>query len=217
MSFLERFTEQLTSLEASAGASYDHEVVQHQHRVAAITADFMEALGLPASDRRDASLAGRFHDIGKLRIPQQVLLKPSSLDADERDLIERHGRLGAELLSENQLELPEGFGDNIRYHHERWDGFGYEGLRGAEIPHVARLLSIVDVFDALTANRVYRPAMTEAEALRQMLSQSDGVAATWFDPLLFRQFLDWRCELSSDLTPEDRAFLRSHPLPGAGC
>jgi putative two-component system response regulator len=208
VSFLERFTERLTSLEASAGESYDHEVVRHQHRVAAVTDDFMRALGLPADQRADARLAGRFHDIGKLRIPQQVLLKPSALDQDERALIEEHGRLGAELLSEHRLELPEGFADTVRYHHERWDGLGYERIGGTDIPYASRLLSIVDVFDALTAHRVYRPAMTEAQALRQMVSQSDGVAATWFDPQLFRQFLDWRCEVSGTLTAAEKSTLR---------
>ena len=209
MSFLESFTERLKALEVSAGENYAHEVVQHECRVEALVGDFTEALGLPAPERRDARLASRFHDIGKLRIPERILLKPSSLDPAERDLIEAHGMLGADILAESGLVLPDGFEEAVRYHHERWDGLGYEGLSGTDIPYVSRLLSIVDVYDALTAERVYRRAMSEGETLRHMIAQSDGVTANCFDPLIFRQFLEWRRDVSSTLRPADLLDLRA--------
>lgn len=213
MSFLEGFTEHLAALERSAGEGYAHEVIQHEHRVEALIRDFSAAIGIPTAERRDACLASRFHDIGKLRIPQEVLLKPSALDPEERLLIEAHGALGADILSETRLELPDGFQEAVRYHHERWDGHGYEGLKGLDIPHVSRMLSIVDVYDALTADRVYRAAMSEAEALLQMVSQSSG-DGDWFDPVLFRQFIDWRCGVSTEMGQKEIRALRTYLANG---
>nr|WP_314070693.1 HD domain-containing phosphohydrolase [uncultured Roseococcus sp.] len=208
---MERLTERLNLLELSAGATFVHEVVKHEQRVEALVGDFADALALPLAERREARLAGRFHDIGKLRVPPEIIFKPGALDRNERHVVELHGALGVDIISEAHEELPDGLREAVLYHHERWDGLGYEGVKGPDIPHVARLLSIVDVFDALTADRVYRPAMTEAEALRQMIAQCNGVDAMWFDPCLFRQFIAWRCDASSALTPEQIEELRAYP------
>jgi len=135
-------------------------------------------------------LASSMHDIGKVGIPDAVLLKPGRLDVDERQIIERHPDLGYRALdailrrngSDRLLEMSA---DIAACHHERWDGTGYpSGLPGPRIPLAARIVSVADVYDALTSVRVYKPAMPHAKAV-ELLRQGAG---TQFDPEVIAAF-----------------------------
>ena len=124
------------------------------------------------------------HDIGKISIPDAVLLKPGPLDEFEIEIMRRHVELGTRIVG------PMGFRpvvtDLIRAHHERWDGDGYpRGLRGTDIPIAARVFSVVDAFDAMTADRPYRKGMSRAAALEELIRN----AGTQFDPAVVDAFL----------------------------
>jgi hypothetical protein len=121
--------------------------------------------------------AGLLHDLGKVLLPRAILLAPRAPTPDETAQVQRHTVLGLELLplsvSEPRLL------DAVAHHHERWDGSGYPlGLRGTQIPFIARLLAVVDAFDAITSPRPYSPARTRAEALAELRSHT----GTQFDP-----------------------------------
>jgi len=124
------------------------------------------------------------HDIGKIRIPDTILLKPTSLTQDEWEIMRQHPLYARDMLQgirilEEALEIP-------LYHHERWDGSGYPyGIRGEAIPLKARIFAVADVWDALTSNRPYRPAWTKEAARSYIESQ----AGQQFDPCVVEIFL----------------------------
>ncbi len=150
----------------------------HTRRVATLAVELGEQLGLPERRLRLLALGGLLHDMGKLSVPSEVLTKPGRLDPEERAVIERHPTWGRELLAElggfHPLVL-----DLVERHHERVDGAGYPGrLPALELPLEVRLLTVADVFDALTADRVYRAAWPADRALA-LLDEERGTA---FDP-----------------------------------
>ena len=137
------------------------------------------------------ALASSLHDIGKVGIPDSVLLKPGRLDAEEREIIERHPQIGgkcleaiqAQLGSDDFLEMARMIADS---HHERWDGTGYpQQLKGEDIPLVARIVALADVYDALTTKRPYKDAMSHAKAM-EIIVEGRG---THFDPTIVEAFL----------------------------
>ena len=139
------------------------------------------------------SMSAPLHDIGKVGIPDRVLLKPGKLDADEWTLMKTHARLGADAIGRAVADThqPAGFLDYAHqialHHHERWDGSGYpDGLAGPAIPLPARLMAIADVFDALLSRRVYKEAMPIDEVQRIMSAES----GRHFDPALLACFLE---------------------------
>ena len=118
------------------------------------------------------------HDIGKVGIPDQVLLKPGKLDADEWEIMKTHAEIGAKAIeqAEQDVDMPVEFlilaKEIAHWHHERWDGSGYpDGLKGDDIPVSARLMALADVFDALISARVYKPAMPFEQARDMILSE----------------------------------------------
>ena len=120
--------------------------------------------GVHGQALHDLSLGALLHDIGKLAIPDAILLKPGKLDEDEMAVMRKHPQLGYELTQ--KVDFLREAGDIPHSHHERWDGTGYpQGLRGEQIPLAARIFSIVDVWDALITPRVYKAAWPEAEVL----------------------------------------------------
>jgi HD-GYP domain-containing protein (c-di-GMP phosphodiesterase class II) len=137
-------------------------------------------------DQWDAIRQGALlHDIGKLGIPDAILLKPGSLTPSERKVMQQHAMYGYNILAPI-INLRQTL-DIARYHHERWDGKGYPyGLKGEQIPLVARLFAVVDVFDALTSDRPYRPAWTHAKTLAYIREQSGYI----FDPQVATYFLE---------------------------
>jgi response regulator RpfG family c-di-GMP phosphodiesterase len=141
-------------------------VAAHLARMSRYTEVIARQLGLDADRARLLRGASKLHDIGKLAIPDRVLLKPGKLTPKERTMIERHALIGYELLVDSGSELLDVAASIAFSHHERWDGDGYpQGLRGDAIPFEARIAAVADVFDSLTRMRSYRPAFKVAAAL----------------------------------------------------
>lgn len=142
----------------------DPETASHSARVAVYSRDIAQQMGLSQEDQSRVHLAGLLHDVGKVGVPDEILLKPGRLTDEERRIMQRHARLSAEAVQ----GIP-GFGDLVRMiyaHHERLDGSGYpEGTYGEEVPLGARILGVADTFEALTSNRPYRPGRPAGEAL----------------------------------------------------
>jgi len=162
----------------------DHETEGHSLRVAGMSTALARVFGM---DEKEAALMRRgalLHDIGKIGIPDAILLKPGPLNTEEREVMQRHPTIARELFEgipflRDAIDVPW-------CHHERWDGTGYpRGLAGDQIPLPARVFAVVDVWDALTHNRPYRKAVGEAESLA-LVAQGAG---SQFDPLMVQFFL----------------------------
>jgi putative two-component system response regulator len=133
--------------------------------------------------------AAPMHDIGKIGIPDAILLKPGKLDADEWNIMRSHAEIGARIIGEDKSSLLQMAATIALSHHERWDGTGYpQGLQGEAIPLAARIVAIADVFDALTSKRPYKHAWTVDEAFALIASE----AGKHFDPALAACFLGLR-------------------------
>ncbi len=140
----------------------------HTKRVVRYVKALAEQLSLSGRDREELEIAAILHDIGKIGIPDSILLKQEQLGEKERKLMEAHVIIGAEILQE--VEGFERVVEGIKYHHERWDGSGYpEGLRGEEIPMLARAIAICDVFDALTSARPYKERLSFEKGLEYLM------------------------------------------------
>jgi len=154
-------------------------------------ADFARALGEPLGANEElleALQRGAYlHDLGKIGVPERILLKPGPLTPEEREIIREHPITGERIcrpLRSLRAVLPI-----IRHHHERWDGSGYpDGLSGEAIPVGARILQVVDVFDALTTNRPYRQALSRSEGLEVL---EDETRSGWWDPRIVQAFRKW--------------------------
>lgn len=163
----------------------DQETRAHTHRVTELAVSFATRLGLTADQVRGQRQGALLHDIGKLGVPDAVLLKTGPLTVTERTLIEQHTMTGAVLAARIPYLHPDAH-LIIRHHHERWDGGGYpDRLKGPGIPFAARLFALCDVYDALTSDRPYRQALPPHEALT-LIAQDRGLH---FDPELVDQFL----------------------------
>jgi len=139
----------------------------HSERVAYYSKRIAQEMGLPEEEVNKIYTAALLHDIGKIGIPDSILLKPGKLTDREYEIIKFHPILSYELL--NHLDFLEDAIDGIKYHHERWDGSGYpEGLKGEEIPLSARIIAVADSFDAMTSQRIYRKAMDRREAVKEL-------------------------------------------------
>lgn len=157
----------------------------HGARVAALAEPLAYRLGW--DDRRVAALrfGAPLHDIGKIAVRREVLLKSGPLTLDELGEIRSHPRAGAELVL--PLASARGALSYVLFHHEWWDGSGYPvGMRGRSIPEEARVLAIADAFDAMTSARPYRHALTHARALQEV----ERCSGTQFDPQLAELFCD---------------------------
>ncbi len=147
---------------------------------------------MPAAELVHVQRGALLHDIGKMGIADAVLLKPGPLTPEERLEMQRHPGYAVDLLAPIQFLRPAM--DIPHHHHEKWDGTGYpEGLRGAAIPLTARAFAVVDVFDALTNDRPYRPAWPRARVLAYLEEQ----AGSHFDPAIVRAFLEMLAAESS--------------------
>jgi HD-GYP domain-containing protein (c-di-GMP phosphodiesterase class II) len=163
----------------------DNETGEHTERMSAYCAVIARQLGWVADDAHALELAATMHDVGKVAVPDAVLLKPGPLTASERAVMERHTNVGHEMLSGSSSELIELAATIALTHHERVDGCGYpNGLAGDAIPLAGRIVAVADVFDALTSDRIYRPAMSVSEGLRIM---GDG-RGTQFDEHVLEAF-----------------------------
>ncbi len=171
----------------SAAELRDDETGGHVRRIGLLSAALAEALGLDTASADDLRLTAPMHDIGKIGIPDHILRKPGPLDVPEVQVMRTHTSIGADVLHDPEVPLLRLAAEVARTHHERWDGNGYpEALEGEAIPLPGRLVSIVDVYDALTHDRCYRPALPEAEALK-VIAEGRG---THFDPDVHDCFME---------------------------
>jgi hypothetical protein len=162
----------------------DRETEGHSRRLVELSTRLSRALGLGEDDIIHMRYGALMHDIGKLAIPDQILLKPDKLDKDEKEIVRKHPALAKQMLSEIPFLQPAV--SIAYYHHERWDGQGYpEGLSGEAIPLYARIFTVVDNWDALRSDRPYRPAWPY-EAAIAYLQANRGII---FDPHILDVFL----------------------------
>jgi putative nucleotidyltransferase with HDIG domain len=178
----------------------DGETAGHNLRVTTYTLLFAEALNLPPEEIVRTTKGALLHDVGKLAVPDCILGKPGPLTAHERAEMAKHVRFGLEIVS--QSEILHEAAAVVGGHHERYDGKGYPlGLRGDAIPREARLFALVDVFDALTSARAYKPAFSLEAALATMA----GGRGSHFDPVLFDRFKEMAPDLARRLPDDDAA------------
>jgi len=183
----------------------------HSQRVAALAMLMARELKLSPEEQYTLQLAALMHDIGKIGIPDSILNKTASLQDYEFDIAKDHPVVGSQILGEIE-ELSE-VASAVRHHHERYDGSGYpDGLRGEAIPFFARILSIIDTFEALVSNRVYRKGTDKAHALEE-IQRNAGVQ---FDPELVKVFANVIKNVAVDNgnTTDERAFVFAVDLPG---
>jgi putative nucleotidyltransferase with HDIG domain len=177
----------LRTIEALALAIDAKDQVTHGHirRVQRYTMALAEALGIRDENQLDAlRAAALLHDTGKLAVPEYILNKPGPLTASEFERMKVHAEVGADIL--RSIEFPYPVEPIVRHHHEAWDGSGYpDGLKGSDIPLGARILSVVDCYDAITSDRPYRPRMTRQQA-EQILRERRGKT---YDPWVVDRFL----------------------------
>ncbi len=171
---------------AIAGELRDNDTGEHTQRVSLVAYLIAQNMGLAPDDVELIRRAAPLHDVGKIGVADPILLKKSSLTDGEFDLIKDHCRIGAQVLSGGSAELVKMAESIALTHHERWDGEGYpQGLRGEEIPLAARIISVADVFDALTHERSYKMAWDVNDAVEEIRSNS----GTQFDPQVVGAFL----------------------------
>lgn len=188
---------------------------QHCERLALIAVTMGVHLDLPGSDILALQRGGYLHDVGKVAIPDSVLLKPGPLNSDEWVIMKTHPERGEKICSSLRSLTP--VLPIIRHHHEKWDGSGYpDGLRGEEIPLLARILQFADIYDALTADRPYKRALTSAQALETMRAEAQK---GWRDPDLMSVFervvptLESQDGSAASLQALAQAIERSRKLP----
>ncbi len=177
-----------SSIAAVAGAveARDGYTDQHCRRLAAFSSLMGTRMGMPEDEIRAMELGALLHDVGKIGIPDSILNKPGRFSSEERSVMERHPEIGHGIVAP-VVGLEKTTLECVLHHHERWNGEGYpEGLAGEEIPLAARIVSIVDVWDALSTSRPYKTAYSQ-EKVRDILTKGRG---TQFDPILIDLFFE---------------------------
>jgi putative two-component system response regulator len=187
---LKQFTDELDNAETVLSSlalsieAKDPYTEGHCDRLSKYSVAVAEKLGLPEDLRVALRRGGLVHDIGKLSVPESILLKPGPLTPEERKIMEQHTIAGERIcapLRSFRHVLPI-----IRYHHEKWDGSGYpDGLKGEQIPLTARILQITDIYDALTTDRPYRKALSPEKAFAIMREE---VKRGWWDGSILDEF-----------------------------
>jgi putative nucleotidyltransferase with HDIG domain len=158
---------------------------EHSKDVVELTLAVADELGLTSSDRRNAEFAALLHDVGKVRVPNEIINKPGKLTPEERKIIEQHTVEGERMLLQVGGLLGD-VGRIVRACHERWDGEGYpDGIAGEEIPLIARIVCCCDAYNAMTSDRSYRKALPVSEAVAELRR----VSGTQFDPRVVEALL----------------------------
>ena len=205
----------MSAIETLAMAVDAKDQITHGHirRVQVFATELARRVGVTDDGQRKAiAAAALLHDMGKLAIPEHILNKPGRLTGAEFERMKQHADLGADLLSSIQFPYP--VVPIVRHHHENWDGSGYpSGISGTDIPLGARILSVVDCFDALTSDRPYRPRLTTEEAF-EILRERRG---KMYDPLVVDTFIRSYAEISPLATragQEARTMFSANTLDG---
>jgi HD-GYP domain-containing protein (c-di-GMP phosphodiesterase class II) len=185
---------------ARAAEWRDEDTGEHVERIGLLSQQLALAAGWSTIEAETLRHAAVLHDVGKIGVPDRVLLKPGKLDAEEWAIMRTHTAIGASMLSGSPSPLVQ-LGEEIaRTHHERWDGSGYPaGLRGEEIPLAGRIVAICDVFDALRSRRPYKAPWTLGEALTEIVAQR----GRHFDPQLVDLFVPLARELGDSVAPRE--------------
>jgi len=179
-------TEEITLRLVTASEYRDEETGTHIRRIAQYAAFLAQTIGWSADQVELLRLAAPMHDIGKIGIPDRILLKPGKLEPDEFTQMKQHTVIGASILADSAVPLIQMANVVALSHHERWDGSGYpQGLAGDAIPESARIVALTDVYDALRTDRVYRPAFPEVETLAIM-----AASKAQFDPRLYASLIE---------------------------
>jgi putative nucleotidyltransferase with HDIG domain len=187
------------TIETLAHAIDAKDQVTHGHirRVQHAALRLAASLGVSEAETSAIEAASLLHDLGKLAVPEHILNKPGRLTPSEFDTMKRHAAVGADMLS--AIDFPFPVVPIVRHHHEHWDGTGYPaGLRGSAIPIGARILSVVDCFDALTSDRPYRRKLPVVDALRILRERS----GTMYDPEVVDRFIEIHDTLALEADPE---------------
>jgi putative nucleotidyltransferase with HDIG domain len=191
----------LATVQTLAAAIDAKDQVTHGHirRVQKYAVELARGIGVRDDLQIKAiQAAAVLHDTGKIAVPEAILNKPGPLDKDEFAIMKQHAAVGADIIS--SINFPYPVEPIVRYHHENWDGTGYpSGLVGTDIPIGARILAVVDCFDALTSDRPYRGRMTDAEALKIIVERRGRM----YDPLVVDAFLVLYPELRSGESEPD--------------
>jgi len=183
---LERAQIEILERLAAAAEFRDDATGRHTRRVGQISGMIAHVLHLPGTEVRLIRQAATLHDVGKIGIPDSILLKPGKLTAGEFEVMKKHTTIGANMLANGHSGLLQMAESIALMHHERWDGAGYPGkLRGEQIPMVGRIVAVADVFDALTHERPYKTAWPVEEALAEIKRQR----GLQFDPRVADAFL----------------------------
>jgi cyclic di-GMP phosphodiesterase len=165
----------------------DNETGLHIIRMSKMAAALGKAAGMSSYECELLLNASPMHDIGKIGIPDNILLKPGKLDADEWEIMKTHAQIGADILEGDDSHLMAMARDIALSHHEKWNGEGYPvGLKGEDIPFVGRITSIADVFDALTSERPYKQAWSVSDAVNLIIEER----GKHFDPSLVDLFIE---------------------------
>ncbi len=184
---IERTQKEIIFMMAEVGETRSQETGNHVKRVAEISALLGRLHGLDVEDINLLKMASPMHDIGKVGIPDSILLKPGKLTKEEFDLMKDHASLGYKVLQNSEKRIVKAASTIAHEHHEKWDGTGYpRGLAGEDIHIYARISAIADVFDALASKRVYKDSWTY-DAILELFEEEKG---THFDPELAQLFLD---------------------------
>jgi putative two-component system response regulator len=189
----------------------DNDTGEHTLRVAKYSRLIAEQLGESDHFCRNIYLAAPLHDVGKVAIPDQILLKPGRLDSDEMATMRTHAAIGGEILANSHCELIQLAALIAATHHERWDGTGYpKGLAKEDIPLCARIVMVADVFDALTMKRPYKEAMLATDALNYLERQKGKE----FDPACVSAFLSrWDDVIKICTSTEEAPIFVSDSIP----
>jgi putative nucleotidyltransferase with HDIG domain len=203
------FTEIVQSLSHVLETRYT-KAGDHSDRVADMAAAIAAAMGMSPEEVRDVRIAAYLHDVGKIGVHDDILVKRGSLTNEERVAVQRHAVLGYEILGPGLL--PERIKLAVRHHHEWWDGNGYpDGLAGVAIPLAARVIAVADVYTALTADRPYRPALDPSDAVDDIRRW----AGSQLDPQVVAAFLKVWQEEAAPAGARDSASARQVSLqPG---
>jgi putative two-component system response regulator len=179
-----------TILTMTRAAEYkDTDTGQHINRISYYCRELASALGMPNSFREEIYYGSPMHDIGKIGIPDHILMKPAALNAHEWEVMKTHTTLGAQILANCKSPYLKMGAEIALSHHEHWDGSGYPaGLAGEAIPLSGRIMNICDTYDALRSKRPYKPPFTHEQAVRKIVHGDGRTEPGHFDPAVLEVF-----------------------------